>query len=58
MTRERRWPSTFRLVGEYDKRPDAALVHYTVGGPYYNEYIDCDYSRDGMLSCTPREGKS
>jgi lipopolysaccharide biosynthesis glycosyltransferase len=34
------------LVGydAYDK--DAAIVHYTQGGPYFNEYKDCEYSTD------------
>jgi len=34
------------LVGEYDKIHDPALVHYTVGGPYFHEYADCDYAGD------------
>jgi hypothetical protein len=32
------------LVGEYEYRPDAKIVHYTVGGPYFAEYRDCDYA--------------
>jgi lipopolysaccharide biosynthesis glycosyltransferase len=32
------------LVGEYHHNPNAKLVHYTVGGPYFNEYQNCDYS--------------
>jgi hypothetical protein len=32
------------LVGEYDENPDAKLVHYTLGGPYFNEYSTCEYS--------------
>jgi hypothetical protein len=27
-------------------RADAALVHYTIGGPYFAEYKDCEYSRE------------
>jgi hypothetical protein len=44
------------LVGYNPPRPDAALVHYTLGGPYFEEYRDCEYStewrteRDAMLS--------
>ncbi len=34
------------LVGEYDAIPDPANVHYTVGGPYFDEYAACDYSRE------------
>jgi hypothetical protein len=43
------------LVGYNPPRRDAALVHYTLGGPYFNEYRDCEYSeewrreRDAML---------
>jgi hypothetical protein len=46
------------LVGYNPPRPDAALVHYTLGGPYFEEYRDCEYSaewrteRDAMLSTT------
>ena len=29
------------LVGEYAPNPDAALVHYTLGGPYFDEYRNC-----------------
>jgi hypothetical protein len=32
------------LVSEYAPNPDAKLVHYTVGGPYFNEYEGCEYS--------------
>ena len=42
-------------------RPDdAKLVHYTIGGPYFDEYADCEYSgewfaeRDAMLRCDQR----
>jgi hypothetical protein len=34
------------LVAEYDKIEDPALVHYTVGGPYFAEYSDCDYAKE------------
>ena len=43
------------LVGYDAPRQDAALVHYTLGGPYYAEYSNCEYSkewftaRDAML---------
>jgi hypothetical protein len=45
------------LVGYDAPRQDAALVHYTLGGPYFNEYRDGEYSaewlaeRDRMLHC-------
>lgn len=44
------------LVGEYKPNPDAKLVHFTRGGPWFNEYSDCEYSeewfkeRDKILS--------
>jgi hypothetical protein len=34
------------LVGYNPPRPDAALVHYTLGGPYFDDYRDCEYSRE------------
>jgi hypothetical protein len=48
------------LVGYDAPRPDAALVHYTIGGPYFPEYKDCEYSdewrkeRDAMLAAQQR----
>ncbi len=32
------------LVGVYDYDQNAALVHYTEGGPYFNDYANCDYA--------------
>lgn len=32
------------LVGEYDRASDAKIVHFTLGGPYFDEYRDCDYA--------------
>lgn len=32
------------LVGYNPPRRDAALVHYTLGGPYFEEYRDCEYA--------------
>jgi len=43
------------LVNEYDYREDAKLVHFTDGGPYFDEYRNDDYAeewfamRDRML---------
>jgi len=43
------------LVGYDAPRQDASLVHYTLGGPYFDEFIGCEYSkewfaeRDAML---------
>ncbi len=32
------------LVGEYDYKADAKMVHFTIGGPYFAEYRGCDYA--------------
>ena len=43
------------LVGYSPRRDDVALVHYTLGGPYFSEYAECEYAddwraeRDAML---------
>ncbi len=48
------------LVGYDAPRGDAALVHYTLGGPYFDEFRDCEYSqhwrseRDAMLATARR----
>ncbi len=34
------------LVGYDAPRRDASLVHYTIGGPYFAEYADCEYARE------------
>ena len=34
------------LVGYNAKRRDAALVHYTQGGPYFPEFLNCEYSKE------------
>ena len=34
------------LVGYNAPRTDAALVHYTLGGPYFSDYIDCEYAQE------------
>ena len=36
------------LVGEYDYNPDAKNVHWTLGGPYFKDYQDSDYSQEGF----------
>jgi hypothetical protein len=48
------------LVGYNPPRRDAALVHYTLGGPYFSEYAACEYAdawraeRDAMLHAGKR----
>lgn len=32
------------LVGEYERNPAAKIVHYTIGGPYFDAYRGCDYA--------------
>jgi lipopolysaccharide biosynthesis glycosyltransferase len=34
------------LVGYSPPRADAALVHYTLGGPYFGEYRECEYAKE------------
>lgn len=34
------------LVGEYPYNPDARIVHFTIGGPYFDAYRDCDYAEE------------
>ena len=34
------------LVGEYTHNPAAKIVHYTIGGPYFDEYRGCDYAEE------------
>ena len=41
-------PHWNHLVG-YDKpRSDAAIVHYTLGGPYFAEYAQCEYAKEWL----------
>jgi hypothetical protein len=32
------------LVGEYEYNAGAKLVHFTRGGPYFEDYRNCDYA--------------
>jgi hypothetical protein len=34
------------LVGEYTANPDAKIVHFTIGGPWFDEYRACDYAEE------------
>jgi len=53
----RRWN---HLVGYYKPSREVSLVHYTLGGPYFDEYRDCEYAdewrqeQERMLACTQR----
>lgn len=48
------------LVGEYEHNDQAKMVHFTLGGPYFKEYGDCDYAEEwrsefnAMTSCAQR----
>lgn len=48
------------LVGYNEFNPNAKNVHYTQGGPYFDEYVDCEYAsdwfeyRDQMMTATQR----
>ncbi len=50
------------LVGNNPPRRDVALVHYTLGGPYFPEYANCEYAeawraeRDALLYAGKRSG--
>lgn len=49
------------LVGYHPPRGDASLVHYTLGGPYFDEFRACEYAdewrreRDVMLNVVQRK---
>jgi hypothetical protein len=32
------------LVGEYSHNPQAKIAHFTIGGPYFDEYRSCDFA--------------
>jgi len=34
------------LVGEYDRCPEPKIVHFTLGGPYFDDTRDCDYAAE------------
>lgn len=38
-------PAWNHLVGYSEPMPDAANVHYTLGGPYFDEYRDCEHAQ-------------
>lgn len=37
------------LVGEYAKNPEAKILHYTLGGPWFPGLEDCDHSDEWWL---------
>jgi len=34
------------LAGEYEDKSDVKCVHYTEGGPWFTEYVNCNYSEE------------
>jgi lipopolysaccharide biosynthesis glycosyltransferase len=55
-------PARWNHLAGYDApRADAALVHYTIGGPWFAEYRDCEYAsewlreREAMLSASGKQ---
>ncbi len=50
-------PTWNHLVSVSEPASDRALVHYTIGGPYFPEYRDCEYAaewfaeREEMMRC-------
>lgn len=69
-----KWLDDDRLIGEIPRRwnhlagydpfeNDASIVHYTIGGPFYDEFKDCSYStewfaeREEMLHCDQSRAK-
>ena len=38
------------LVGEYPKSSCALNLHYTLGGPYFEEFADCEYAEEWMAA--------
>lgn len=70
-----KWLESDDLIGELPLRwnlladvnepiDDPGLVHYTIGGPYFEEYRDCDYAaewwaaHEAMAHCDQRKNKA
>lgn len=37
------------LVGEVDPNPEAKIVHYTIGGPYFDEYRHVEFAKEWFI---------
>ena len=54
-------PTWNHLVDVNEPRDDLALIHYTIGGPYFDDYRDCGYAAEWwaahaeMEHCDQRE---
>ena len=44
------------LVGEYEHKDDVNNVHFTKGGPWFDEYAKCDYSQDWFKNLEESNG--
>jgi hypothetical protein len=44
------------LVGEYGYRSDAKIVHFTLGGPYFEAYRHCDYAEEWFAELESMRG--
>mgnify|MGYP001416194196 FL=1 len=44
------------LVGEYEHKEDVNNVHYTEGGPWFDDYKNCDYSKDWFRNLEESNG--
>ena len=42
------------LVTEYDYNPAAKIVHYTLGGPWFEPYRGCDYAGEWLAEASTR----
>ncbi|MFC3677611.1 glycosyltransferase [Ferrovibrio xuzhouensis] len=60
-------PHRWNYLADYDPTipaRDISIVHYTLGGPYYDDTSDCAYSdlwlaeREAMLHCAQRVAKT
>jgi len=46
------------LVGDYVYNPSAKIVHYTQGGPWFEEYENCEYSEEWFEEYERMTGQS
>ena len=44
------------LVGEYEHKDDVYNVHFTKGGPWFEDYAKCDYSQDWFRNLEESNG--
>lgn len=44
------------LVGEYDVNPGAYVLHYTLGGPWFEATRDCDHAKEWLAELEHMNG--